>query len=479
MARLNQAVVIGAGPNGLSAAVALARRGVAATVLEAQEQIGGGVNSLPLTLPGFVHDLCSAFHPLGIASPFLRSLPLQEHGLEWIHPPVCVAHPLDDGSAVALRPSISDTAENLHDERDNQRYSAVIEPLVAGWRDLLGDALAPPHVPRHPWLLGRFGVRAIRSVEGLARSWFHGDRARALFAGVAAHSVVPFDKLASSALGLMLMLAAHADGWPFPRGGSIRLSEALAGYLLKLGGTIITGRRVSSMADLPPADAYLFDVTPRQLLAIAVDDLPERYRRRLGRFRYGPGVFKVDWALHGPIPWRAAECRGAGVVHIGGKLDEIARSERAAWDGQHCEKPFVLLGQQSLFDATRAPASGRHTGWAYCHVPHGSTFDMTDRIESQVERFAPGFRDLILARATHNCAQMEARNANLIGGDISGGALDLPQLFTRPVASLCPYATPNPRIWLCSSSTPPGAGVHGMCGYHAAQAVLRRVFRVS
>ena len=468
------AVVVGAGPNGLSAAVKLARAGLAVSLLEAQAQIGGGVKSLPLTIPGFTHDLCSAFHPLAAASPFLRSLPLEEHGLEWVQPQACVAHPLDDGTAVALHRSITATAATL-DPVDADRYRSVIEPLAGSWRDLLADVLAPPHVPRHPIVLARFGLRAIRSGSGLAKSWFQGRRGRALLAGISAHAVVPLEKLASSALGLLLTIAAHTDGWPIPRGGSQGLSDALASYFRSLGGQIMTGSHVTDCNSLPPAKVYLFDVTPRQLLGIAGDQLSARYQRRLSRYRYGPGVFKIDWALSGPVPWRAEACRHAGVIHIGGTLEEISTSERAAWNGQHCPRPFVLFGQQSLLDPTRAPP-GQHTGWAYCHVPHGSTADMTAQIEAQVERFAPGFRDRILARATHNTVQMHARNANLVGGDISGGALDLSQLFTRPVASLCPYATPNRRIWICSSSTPPGAGVHGMCGYHAARAVLRRVF---
>jgi phytoene dehydrogenase-like protein len=474
----SDAVIVGAGPNGLSAAIVLAQAGLGVTVVEATDRIGGGLKSVSLTEPGFVHDLCSAFHPLAVTSPFFRMLPLESQGLQWVEPPICIAHPLDDGTAPSLYRSIEATAADVGGGRDARRYCQLMQPLARRWEQLFAELLAPLHLPRHPLLLARFGARAIRGGAGLARSLFRGSRGQALVAGVAAHSMVPIEKIASGAFAIMLMLAGHIGGWPFPRGGSQRLADAMAEHLRGLGGQIITGRPVDSFENLPRARVHLFDVTPRQLLAIAAEHLPPGYCRRLARYRYGPGVFKIDWALSEPIPWRAAACRQAGVVHVGGTLAEVAASERDMWHGRHSQRPFVLLGQQSLFDATRAPQSPhvRHTGWAYCHVPHGSTVDMTQVIEAQVERFAPGFRDVILARATHNTAQMHARNPNLVGGDISGGAFTLAQLFTRPVARACPYSTPNARLWICSASTPPGAGVHGMCGYHAAQAVLRKVF---
>jgi phytoene dehydrogenase-like protein len=468
------AVVVGSGPNGLAAAVALAQRGLSVLVLEAADVIGGGTRSAGLTEPGFVHDVCSAVHPMAVASPFLKTLPLAEHGLEWVHPDIPLAHPLDDGSAAVLERSVEATADTLG--ADARTYRRLMGPLVAKAEGLFDDLLGPFRFPRHPVAAARFGWQAIRSAKGLADAHFRTEKARALVAGLAAHAVLPLEQSPGAAIALMLAVAGHAVGWPVARGGSQRIADALAGRLRKLGGEIVTGRRVASLDELPPARAVLLDLSPRQVVTIAGRKLPRRYARRLGRYRHGPGVFKIDWALAGPIPWRAAECRRAGTVHLGGGLEEVAAVERAPWRGEHPERPFVLLAQPSLFDPTRAPA-GKHTAWGYCHVPSGSAFDMTDRVEAQVERFAPGFRELILARHAMNTAAMERHNANYVGGDITGGIADWRQLFTRPVARLNPYTTPVAGLFLCSASTPPGGGVHGMCGAFAAQAALRRVFK--
>jgi len=469
---MSDAVVVGAGPNGLAAAIVLARAGVSVRVLEAADTVGGGARSAELTLPGFVHDVCSAIHPLGVASPFFRTLPLAEHGVEWIEPPAALAHPFGDGSAALLERSPEVVVRGLGE--DEARWRRLFAPLVRDADPLLEDVLAPVHVPAHPIALARFGVRSAPPATTLARLSFRSEKARGLFAGLAAHSMLRLDRPPSAAFGLMLGLLGHSVGWPFPRGGSQRLSDSLASYLRALGGEIETGRRVESLAELGDSRAVLLDVTPRGLLALAGDRLPDRYRRGLERYRYGPGVFKLDWALDGPIPWRAEECARAATVHLGGTLDEIAASEAAPGQGEVVERPYVLLAQQSLFDPTRAP-SGQHTAWAYCHVPNGSTVDMTERIEAQVERFAPGFRERILARSALGPAEIERYNANYVGGDINAGAATLSQLFMRPVARVSPYTTPLPGVFLCSASTPPGGGVHGMCGFHAAQAALRQL----
>lgn len=463
------AIITGSGPNGLAAAITLARAGRSVLVLEAEETIGGGTRSAELTLPGFVHDICSAIHPLAVASSFFRSLPSGDIHLEWVHPPAALAHPLDDGTAVTLERSIAATASGLGP--DAAAYRRLITPLVDDWDELLSDILGPPRLPRHPLALARFGWYAIRPARGLAESRFSGERARALFAGLAAHSMLPLEEPVSAGFGLVLALLGHAVGWPLSRGGSQRIADTLADYLRSLGGEIVTGTRVISLEQLPDANTILLDVTPRQVIDIAGDRLPSRYRRQLARYRYGPGAFKIDWALDSPIPWRAKECERAATVHLGGTLAEIAASERAVWRGMHPERPFVLLTQPSLFDQSRAPA-GKQTAWAYCHVPNGSTFDMTERIEAQIERFAPGFRDRVLERSVMPPAALERHNANYIGGDINGGVQDLLQLFTRPVPRLTPYATPVRGLYICSSSTPPGGGVHGMCGYFAARAAL-------
>jgi phytoene dehydrogenase-like protein len=474
--RVFDAIVVGAGPNGLGAAVALAREGYSVRVIEAAATIGGGTRSAALTLPGFLHDVCSAVHPMAVATPFFQSLPLAEHGLEWIQPPLPLAHPLDDGTAAVLVRSVDETAAGLGP--DEKAYRKLMAPLFAGADSLFGELVGPFRFPKHPFLAGRFALRGLRSGVGLAENKFTSELAKALFAGLAGHSQLPLEMRPSAAVALMLGLAGHAVGWPLPKGGSQRIADALASLLRTHGGEIETDRRVNSLDDLPPSRAVLLDVTPRQLLAIAGDRLPAGYRRRLEGYRYGMGVFKMDWALSGPIPWRAEACRRAGTVHLGGTLAEIADSERSSWNGEHPERPFVLLAQPTLFDPSRAPP-GRHIAWAYCHVPHGSTVDMSERIEKQIERFAPGFRDLVLARHTMNTAAMQSYNANYIGGEINGGVQDLWQLFARPVLRWNPYKTAAEGLFLCSSSTPPGGGVHGLCGYFAARAVMRYLKKAS
>lgn len=464
------AIVVGAGPNGLAAGIELARTGRSVRIYEARETIGGGARTAALTLPGFQHDICSAIHPMGLASPFLSRLPLGDYGLRWVQPDLPLAHPLAGGKAAVLYRSLDETAGNLG--LDGGRYRLLMEPLVDQWDNLLHDILGPFKIPRHPFLLARFGLPALLPVKTLARLLFRTPQARALLAGNAAHSLMPLEHPLTSAIGMVLVLLGHAVGWPIPVGGSQSIVNAMAAYFESLGGEIVTGHPVEHIDALPPARAVLFDVSPRQLLNIAGSRFPAAYSRDLERYRYNPGVFKIDFALDGPIPWLAPECRRAGTVHVGGTLEEIAASESAMWYGRHSDRPFILVGQQSLFDDTRAPA-GKHTVWAYCHVPHGSTEDMSGRIEAQIERFAPGFRDLILARHTFNTAEMEAYNPNYVGGDINGGVQDLFQMWTRPTVRPVPYSTPAKGIYLCSASTPPGGGVHGMCGYHAARAVLR------
>ena len=466
------AVVIGAGPNGLAAAITLARAGRSVRVLEAAATPGGGSRTAELTLPGFRHDVCSAIHPLGLASPFFRSVDLTRHGVRWAHPPVAYAHPLDDGTAAWAVRSVEETARGLGP--DGPAYRKLMTPLVRDAEPLLAEILGPLRVPRSPVVMARFGLVGLRSMRALSEARFTTERGRALLAGVAAHSMLPLEAVPTAAFGLLLGLIAHHVGWPLPVGGSQALMDALVAELRELGGEVETGHRVDSLEEIPRDTVVVADVTPRQLLSIAGDRLPPRYRRSLGHFRYGPGVFKVDWALDGPVPWAAEECTRAGTVHVGGTLDEIARSEADNVAGRVSERPYVLIAQQSLFDPTRAP-EGKHTLWAYCHVPHGCDVDMTDRIESQVERFAPGFRDRVLARQTAGPAAYERYNANVVGGDINGGIQDLRQLFTRPTVAP-PYRTPDRKLYLCSSSTPPGGGVHGMCGYYAARTALRRAW---
>lgn len=465
------AIVIGAGPNGLAAAIELARNGRSVLVREGQSDVGGSCRSAALTLPGFVHDPCATVHALAVASPFLRSLPLAEHGLALVHPPAAVAHPFDDGTAAVLERSVDATAAALGE--DAPAYRSLFGPLVRDWDGLAPDLLRPVgRVPRHPVALARFGLKAVRSAQSLVDRRFTGRDARALFGGCAAHAVLPLDWAGTAAYGLILAASAHAGGWPVARGGSQRLADAMASYLRSLGGVIETDSPVASFDALPPAGAVLCDVTPRQLLRLAGDRLPAGYRARLEKFQYGPAAFKVDWALDGPVPWSCPDVARAATVHLGGTFEEIADAERAPWEGRCADRPFVLAVQPTPFDPTRAPP-GRHTLWAYCHVPHGSAVDMTDRVEQQVERFAPGFRKLVLARHVMAPAELERHNPNLVGGDITGGAQTLAQTIARPVASLNPYATPVKGLFLCSASTPPGGGVHGMCGYHAARAAIR------
>jgi phytoene dehydrogenase-like protein len=469
------AVVIGSGPNGLAAAIALAQQGFSVEVIEAHAEVGGGTRTAELTLPGFRHDVCSAIHPLGELSPFFSGLPLEQHGLSWVHPPLSIAHPLDDGPCVTLERSVAATADGLG--ADARAYARLMDGFVRIGPPLLADMLGPLlRVPRHPIAMARFGFYGVRSALGLARGLFGQPRARALLAGCAAHSILPLDRLMTGAVGMVFALSGHLCDWPVARGGSRAIAEALAGYLRSLGGRITTGRRVASLGELPAARAYLFDLAPKQLSEIAGEALPARYRARLSRYRYGPAVFKLDWALSGPIPWRDPDCARASTVHLGGTIEEIAAAEDAAFRGEHHPRPFVLVGQQSHFDDSRAP-SGRHTGYAYCHVPFGSTVDVRDAVERQIERFAPGFRDVILARKAHAPADFARYNEAFVGGVIAGGQADWTQLFTRPVARLDPYSTPNPRLFLCSAATPPGGGVHGLCGHFAAKSAASALRR--
>jgi len=465
-----EAVVVGSGPNGLAAAIAIAQTGRKVIVFEAEPTAGGGVRSEALTLPGFVHDVCSAVHPLSVKSPFFRTLPLASHGLEWIEPPIMLAHPFDDGTSAVIYRSLERTEVELG--KDGPAYRRLVGSVVDAWPRLESAVLGPPRLPRHPVTLARFGLLALQPAESLARRSFQTSHARALFAGIAAHGLLPLDRRPTAAFALVLGAMAHVAGWAMPRGGAQRLTDALAAHLASLGGEIVTGNRIRSVDDLPSSKAVLCDLSPRPLLAIAGHRFPPAYRRRLERYRYGTAAFKVDWALSGPIPWRSEPCTRAGTVHVGGTLEEIVWSEREAWQGRAAARPFVLLAQPSLFDPTRAPA-GRHTAWAYCHVPQGSAEDMLARIEQQIERFAPGFRDVVLARSVRYPADIERHNANLVGGDIGAGISDLAQLAARPTWQT--YTTPVRGLYICSAATPPGVGVHGMCGYFAARRALADV----
>jgi phytoene dehydrogenase-like protein len=466
------AIVVGSGPNGLAAAITLQQAGVSVLLLEGKETIGGGLRTAEITLPGYLHDICSAIHPMAVASPFMSQLPLHEHGLEFIYPEVAAAHPFDDGTAAVLKKSIDETAQLLGD--DEQVYKKLIQPLTRIWPEIAPDVLGPLHFPKHPLSMAQFGLQALTSANYLSRK-FHTAKAKGLWAGMAAHAIQPLTNAATSAIGLVLMTAGHLKGWPVPKGGSVSIANALASYFVSIGGKIETNQYVTSIDQLPAAKAVLFDVTPKQLLQIAGKRFSSTYTKQLQRYRYGMGVFKIDWALQEPIPFTAVECRKAGTVHLGNTIEEIVANEELTSAGSHPEKPFVLLAQPSVFDATRAPA-GKHTAWAYCHVPNGSTIDMTTAIENQVERYAPGFKDLIIGRHTFNTQEIEAYNPNYIGGDINGGIIDLRQLYTRPAMRWSPYTTPAKGIYICSSSTPPGGGVHGMCGYHAARKALHDVF---
>jgi phytoene dehydrogenase-like protein len=464
-----KACVIGAGPNGLAGAIVLAQHGWNVDVFEAEPQPGGAARTLEFTLPGFLHDFGSAVHPLAAGSPFFSSLALSNHGLEWIHSPCPLAHPFDDGTAITLERDLHDAEASLG--QDGRAWRKLMQPFAERWRDLSSEVLRPMHLlSRHPLLLGRFGLAAFPPAKIVGRILFRQERTKALFAGLAAHSFLSLDEPLSAAFGILLGAAAHAVGWPIPRGGAQSITAALCGHLATLGGEIKTSARVHSLASLAKYDVTLCDVTPLQLVQMAGNRLSAAYTRRLAKYRYGPGVFKVDYALRSPIPWKAAECYRAATVHLGGSAAEIAASEEAMRHGRHAERPFVLLAQPSLFDPTRAPAE-RHTAWAYCHVPNGSTCDMLAALEAQIERFAPGFRACVLARRVFSPAALEKMDANLIGGDISGGAMDIHQLLFRPTWRH--YATSAEDLYLCSSSTPPGGGVHGMCGYHAARLAAR------
>ena len=464
------AIVVGAGPNGLVAGIELARRGWKTLLLEGSSTLGGGTRTQELTLPGFRHDVCSAVHPMGVASPILRELNLPHYGVKWIHPELPLAHPLDRRRAVALHRSVDATAEGLG--MDAARYRGFFSYLTAHADDLFSDMLAPARLPRHPWTMTRFGIGAGWPASLFAR-YFQTEEARALFAGNAAHSILPLERLLTSAIGLALQVCGHAVGWPIPEGGSQSIADALARLFEELGGRIECGRMVRTLEELPSSKAVLLDLAPRNAARLCGEALPAKYRGKLEAFRHGPGVFKVDYALREPIPWENPLCRKAGTVHVGGSFPEIAAAERTVWQGRHAERPFVLVAQPTVADPSRAPA-GKHVAWAYCHVPPGSTESQEDTIAAHIERFAPGFRDCILATHTLNAAQMEAYNPNYLGGDVIGGVTDLGQLYTRPAGLFHPHATPNPRLFLCSASTPPGGGVHGMCGYWAAQEVLRK-----
>src|ERR1044071_1624403 len=467
----HDAIVVGGGPNGLAAAIVLAQAGVSTLLLEAADTVGGGTRTRELTLPGFHHDVCSAIHPMALVSPFLKTLPLK---LTWVESPYAVAHPLDDGTAAVLEQSLDATTQRLGS--DPKAWRALRKPFVDPADAFFESPLRPvPLIPRHPLLMARFGLNGLRSATSVMKR-FRGDAARALFGGCAAHALIPPGWMGSAAAGISMAVSAHAVGWPCAEGGSQAIARAMADLFVSLGGTIETNRRVASMRDVLPSRAVIFDGTPPQLASIAGAALPPRYVRKLQRFLYGPGVFKIDWALDGPIPWRAEACTRALTVHVGGCVEEIDKHETAIWRGRNTPKPFVLVAQQSLFDATRAP-DGKHTGWAYCHVPHASNEDMTEAIENQIERFAPGFRGRVLARHTMNAAQYEAYDANVVGGDIGGGATTLLWLIEKPFPPLHSYVTPNPRIFIGSSSTPPRGGVHGMCGYWAATSALRHAFR--
>jgi phytoene dehydrogenase-like protein len=464
------AVVIGSGPNGLSAAVRLARAGASVVVLEAEREIGGGARTAELTLPGFKHDVCSGAHPLGILSPWFAALPLADHGLRWIKPPASVAHPLDDEPAVVLHRSLEETARGLGADAD--AYQALLAPFLHAPRDLISDALSLRFLPRRPFKLARFGLIGLRSAAAVAKSRFSGERARALFAGCAAHSMAPLEHRLTASVALLFLVAGHTEEWPVAKGGSASIVAALASLLRSLGGEIRTGIRVRTARDLPDARVFLFDLTPRQVASIAEKALPEPFVKKLRRRIQGPAAFKLDWALSGPIPWKDPSCLLASTVHLGGTLPELSESESAAFNGKDCAKPFVLVVQQSQFDPSRAP-EGKHTGYAYCHVPYGSKTDAAPAIEAQIERFAPGFRDRILARHVLSPAALQQHNESLEGGALAGGVADIEATMLQ----LHPYETPNPRIFLCSSSTPPGAGVHGMCGARAALIALRSLSR--
>jgi phytoene dehydrogenase-like protein len=466
------AVVVGSGPNGLAAAITLQQRGLSVLIIEGSKDVGGALRSAELTLPGFIHDVGSAVHPMAAASPFFNSIPLREHGLEFIYPAVAAAHPFDDGTAATLVSSLEDTARGLG--ADEKAYLRLMAPLVRDWPDLTPEVLAPLHFPAHPLKMAAFGLKAMVSATNLAQR-FHKKEARGLLAGMAAHAVQPLTNPATAAFALVFLLTGHGKGWPLPRRGSVAIADALVSYFNSLGGKIETGTVIKDFSQLPSSRVLLLDMTPRQLLQLGGHRWSSLYKWQLEKYQYGMGVFKVDWALDERIPFTAAGCRQAGTVHIGNTIEEITAAEAFTSKGGHPDQPFVLLAQPTVFDPSRAPL-GKHTAWAYCHVPNGSQQDMTEVIERQIERFAPGFRERILAKHVMNTGQLQQFNPNLIGGDIGGGKIDLRQLFTRPALRSSPYRTSEKGIYLCSSSTPPGGGVHGMCGYHAAQRALKDMF---
>jgi phytoene dehydrogenase-like protein len=469
------AVIVGSGPNGLSAGIVLAQKGLKVKIFEAKDTIGGGMRSAELTLPGFIHDICSAIHPLGADSPFLKTLPLKNFGLEWIYPGYSLAHPFDDGTSLNIQTSLKATAESFG--RDGEAYMRLMKPFVKKWNELAYEILGPLRFPKHPFLMMRFGLKALRSAKGLAESIFDNITTRALFMGMAAHSMLPVDAITTASIGAVLGILGHTKGWPVAKGGTGKIAEAMGSYFLSLGGEIETGCEIKSLNELPGARAVLLDITPRQILKIEDGNLSEAYKGKLKKFRYGGGVFKIDWALNEQIPFKSPPARMACTVHLGGMPHEIEESEYLVNNGTVSETPYVILAQQSIADKSRAP-EGKHTGWAYCHVPAGWEVDMTERIENQVERFAPGFKEIIAGRHVTSPADFEKYNANYIGGDINGGMQDIWQLYTRPVVKLNPYKTSSGKIFICSSSTPPGGGVHGMCGYYAARSALKDVFGI-
>jgi len=469
------AVVVGSGPNGLAAAIAMQKAGLSVLLVEGKDTIGGGLRTAELTLPGFKHDVCSAVHPMAVASPYFASLPLNLHGLEYIQPTIAAAHPLDGGTAAVLHRSVLETAENLG--ADKQAYQDLIGPLVQDFDKLVGNLLSPLTFPKHPFLLARFGLSALQSAVMISKK-FSTKEAKGLWGGMAAHSIQPLTNLTTAAIGMVLSAVGHVHGWPIPKGGAQSIASALESYFIALGGVVQTGFMVKNIKELPAAKVVLLDITPKQLLEIAGEELSPLYKWQMRNYRYGMGVFKVDWGLSEPVPFTAAQVRQAGTVHIGNTFKEIEDSEQQSSDGKVAKTPFVLLAQPTISDPTRAP-EGKHTAWAYCHVPHGSVTDMTAIIENQVERFAPGFKDTILAKHTMNSEEVQTYNPNYIGGDINGGILDLGQLYTRPALRISPYRTSKKGLYICSSSTPPGGGVHGMCGYHAARQALSDIFNIS
>jgi phytoene dehydrogenase-like protein len=467
-------VVVGSGPNGLAAAITMQAAGLSTLIIEAKETIGGGLRTAELTLPGYKHDVCSAIHPMGSGSPFFNKIPLDRYGLKYIHPPYAVAHPFDDGSAATVETSLENTASLLG--HDNKAYQQLIKPLVSKWPSIAADVLGPIGIPKSPVPFINFGLKAVQSAHSISKR-FTTKEAKGLWAGVAGHSLQPLTNVTSAAIGLVLLTQAHLGGWPMPQGGSQQIANALAEHFVALGGRIETNQRISSLSQLPSYHALLLDVTPKQLLELAGHRFSSVYKWQLSTYKYGMGVFKIDWALDSPVPFTNEKARSAGTVHLGNTYEEIAYSEQTTWKGKHAETPYVLLAQQSIFDPSRAPI-GKHTAWAYCHVPNGSTVNMTQVIENQVERFAKGFKDRILAKHVMNTAALQNYNANYIGGDINGGAINLTQLFTRPALRSSPYRTSTRGIYICSASTPPGGGVHGMCGYHSAKRALQDIFQL-